>query len=170
MSKRQNGPLPPSIKDAKVKALIDALKAGTYVTTACTYAGIGRKTFYQWMDRGRTEAESRDNGNPPDPKEQNYFEIWEAVEAARAAAEVRNIGLIQRAATGGTWQAAAALVERFSARMAPRLGGTPRLLLAGGGATQIATLLEIPARVVADLVLRGLAAYADATAVDGAHG
>ena len=74
------------------------------------------------------------------------------------------------ALTGGGWQAAAALVERFSARMAPRLGGTPRLLLAGGDATQIATLLEIPARVVADLVLRGLAAYADATAVDGAHG
>ena len=128
MSKRQNGPLPPSLKDAKVKALIDALKAGTYVTTACTYAGIGRKTFYQWMDRGRTEAESRDNGNPPDPKEQNYFEIWEAVEAARAAAEVRNIGLIQRAATGGTWQAAAwwlerSFPERYGRRMSAEVSG-----------------------------------------------
>ncbi|HVB84707.1 MAG TPA: type III pantothenate kinase [Rhodanobacteraceae bacterium] len=74
------------------------------------------------------------------------------------------------ALTGGTWQATAALVERFSARMAPRLGGTPRLLLAGGDAAQVATLLEMPARVIADLVLRGLAAYADAPPADGARG
>ena len=74
------------------------------------------------------------------------------------------------ALAGGTWQAAAALIERFSARMAPRLGGTPRLLLAGGDAAQVATLLEMPARVVADLVLRGLAAYADAPPADGARG
>ena len=54
--------------------------------------------------------------------------------------------------------------------MAPRLGGTPRLLLAGGDAAPIATLLGIPARVVTDLVLRGLAAYADAAPADDGHG
>jgi len=74
------------------------------------------------------------------------------------------------ALASGTWQAAAALVERFSTRMAPRLGGTPRLLLAGGDAAAIATLLELPARVVADLVLRGLAAYAEAPPADDARG
>lgn len=74
------------------------------------------------------------------------------------------------ALAGGCWQAAAALVERFSAHMEPRLGGMPRLLLAGGDAAAIAALLEMPSRVVADLVLRGLAAYADATPANDAHG
>ncbi len=74
------------------------------------------------------------------------------------------------ALAGGTWQAGAALIERFSARMAPRLGGAPRLLLAGGDAARVAMLLETPSRVIADLVLRGLATYADAAPGADVHG
>ena len=74
------------------------------------------------------------------------------------------------ALAGGTWQATAALIERFSARMAPRLGGKARLLLAGGDASRVAMLLETPSRVVADLVLRGLATYADVAPDTAAHG
>lgn len=66
------------------------------------------------------------------------------------------------AVVSGCWQAAAALVERFVARMAPRLGGAPVLSLGGGDAAQLATLLALPARRADDSVLRGLAVWARA--------
>ncbi len=68
------------------------------------------------------------------------------------------------AIASGTWLAAAALTERFVARAARRLGTAPALLVGGGGAARLAALLELPHRVDADLVLRGLARYAEAAA------
>lgn len=66
------------------------------------------------------------------------------------------------AVASGCWQATVALVERFHARMAPRLGGAPQLLLAGGDAVQLLPLLSLPARLSQDAVLRGVAVWADA--------
>jgi len=63
----------------------------------------------------------------------------------------------------GTWLAAAALVERFRERAARRSGGDPALILTGGGATRLSTLLDSAHRIDAELVLRGLATLADAT-------
>lgn len=60
----------------------------------------------------------------------------------------------------GCWHAAAALVERFAARMAARLGGSPALLLGGGDAAALAALLDAPAQVREDPVLNGLAVWA----------
>ena len=65
------------------------------------------------------------------------------------------------AVASGCWQAAAALIERFTARMAPRLGATPTLILGGGDAARLAPLLSLPARLSQDGVLRGLAVWAD---------
>lgn len=64
------------------------------------------------------------------------------------------------AVTSGCWQAAAALIERFVVRVAPQLGGAPNLILGGGDAALIQTLLGRPARLSRDGVLRGLAVWA----------
>lgn len=66
------------------------------------------------------------------------------------------------AVVSGCWLAAAALVERFAARMAPSLGGSPALRLGGGDAETLLPLLATPAQLVHDGVLRGLAAWAAA--------
>ncbi|MBD8898915.1 type III pantothenate kinase [Rhodanobacter sp. DHG33] len=66
------------------------------------------------------------------------------------------------AVASGCWLAAAALVERFAARMAPALGGAPELRLGGGDAETLQPLLAMPAQLVHDGVLRGLAAWAAA--------
>lgn len=66
------------------------------------------------------------------------------------------------AVTSGCWQAAAALIERFHRHMLPRLGGMPTLILDGGDAPQLASMLSLPANLVRDGVLRGLALWADA--------
>lgn len=66
------------------------------------------------------------------------------------------------AVESGTWLSAAALVERFLTRAAWRMGGTPALILTGGGASRLSALLDVPHRIDAELVLRGLAMLADA--------
>ncbi len=66
------------------------------------------------------------------------------------------------AVASGCWQAAAALVERFAARTAARLGATPELILGGGDAASLLPLLSLPARLSQDGVLRGLAVWANA--------
>ena len=66
------------------------------------------------------------------------------------------------AVASGCWQAAAALVERFVDRMADRLGESPGLILGGGDAQRLASLLSLPAHVSSDAVLRGLALWTTA--------
>ena len=64
------------------------------------------------------------------------------------------------AVTSGCWHAVAALVERFTVRMTPALGGAPNIVLGGGDAAQLLPLLTLPAQVAVDGVLRGLACWA----------
>ncbi len=68
------------------------------------------------------------------------------------------------AVESGTWLAAAALIERFCARTRAALETTPVLVLAGGGAKRLAPLLDLEHRIEPDLVLRGLARFADSGA------
>jgi type III pantothenate kinase len=56
--------------------------------------------------------------------------------------------------------AVAAMVDRTVAEMTRLLGSAPVLVLTGGGAPGIESLVETPARPVSDLVLRGLAIVA----------
>jgi type III pantothenate kinase len=56
--------------------------------------------------------------------------------------------------------AVAALVDRSVKEMTRRLGAEPRLLLTGGAASEVASLLEASAEPVPDLVLQGLAIVA----------
>ena len=86
--------------------IIDAITAGNYLETAANYANISKTTLYRWL----AEAEQ-----PNAPKRLREFR--DAVEQARAAAEVRNVTLVQRAANDGSWQAASWYLERsFPAR------------------------------------------------------
>lgn len=66
------------------------------------------------------------------------------------------------AVTSGCWHAAAALIERFVAHMTPALGGAPSLVLGGGDAEALLSLVAVPARLSSDSVLRGLAVWSDA--------
>ena len=65
------------------------------------------------------------------------------------------------AVASGTWLAAAALVERFVRHAVARFGVAPNLIIGGGGAAQLGALLALPHRIDGELVLRGLARYAD---------
>lgn len=81
-------------------SIVTALRAGNYSETAAAYAGISKATFYEWCARGRREPDSI------------YADFLDAVESAKAASEVRDVALIDKAATDGSWQAAAWKLER----------------------------------------------------------
>lgn len=82
--------------------IVGALRAGSYQETAARYAGISPKTFYEWMNRGESD----------DPEQTLFREFREAVERAKADAEIRDLLLIDKAANDGSWQAAAWKLER----------------------------------------------------------
>jgi len=87
--------LTPEVQDR----IIQALKAGNYVETAAEYAGIGKTTFYRWMEQGKQASRGI------------YREFRDAVMRARAEAEARNVAIIQQAAPDD-WRAAAWWLER----------------------------------------------------------
>ena len=97
------------LDDRRRERLLEALRAGNYIETACAYAGVSKSSFYNYLSQAR---EARDKDSEPSKHEAWAMELLDAVEKARADAEVRNVHLIQQAAQGGTWQAAAWFLER----------------------------------------------------------
>ena len=82
-------------------------------------------------------------------------------QAARVVECADNTG---DAIESGVWLAGAALVERFVEHATRTFGATPSVVLTGGSAARLATLIEPACRVDAELVLRGLAIYAASSA------
>jgi hypothetical protein len=81
--------------------LVAMLKAGNYVTVATRAVGVSRRTFSEWMRRGKSDA----------PADAEFRVLRERVTKARAEAEVRHVAQISAAATD-SWQAAAWMLER----------------------------------------------------------
>ncbi len=92
----------PSLLTPEVeKLLIDATRAAVPVDLAAMNAGIGRTTFLRWLARGRDEEDRREDGQPPEPAEQPYFDLWQNIAQARAQSAVRGVLQIQSIAKGG---------------------------------------------------------------------
>lgn len=113
--------LTPEVQDR----IVQAVSAGNYQDVAARYAGIDPATFYRWMAAG---------AEPDAPDALREFR--EAVESARAQSEVRAIALIQKAASDGTWQAAAWFLERSHPHRWGRLQRT-EVTGAGGGPVEV---------------------------------
>lgn len=91
---------PTKLTPQVMATIVRTVRAGSYIETAAEFAGIGRRTFYDWVRRGARE------------KTGIYYEFSLAIEQAAAEASVRNIMVIDRAAQHGQWQAAAWRLER----------------------------------------------------------
>lgn len=90
------------------EAIVRALRAGAYLEDAAEAAGVAKSTVYSWLSRGEEHVD----GERIPKAEQPFVDFLLAVEKARAQAVVFNLAMIRRAATGGTWQAAAWWLER----------------------------------------------------------
>ena len=94
---------PSKLTPERMEQIVSVVRAGNYLEVAARYAGISTTTLYRWLQ----------TADDPDADD-IYREFRDAVESARAAAEIRNVTLIQTAANDGTWQAAAWYLERTS--------------------------------------------------------
>lgn len=127
----------------------------------CVLAGVGTALTLDAL-----AADGRHLGGliAPGPRlmQQSLLGATAQVRPAHAGAIVEAADNTADAVASGCWLAAAALVERFAARMAPALGGAPALRLGGGDAEALLPLLTVPALLAHDSVLHGLAAWAAA--------
>ena len=119
------GKLTPATHDA----IVDAIRTGNYAETAARAAGITSTCYYNWTARGR------------EAKQGIYFEFNAAIEKAKAAAEIRDVALIERAATD-TWTAAAWMLER---KFPARWGRREKLEVAGDGGGPVKIVIEYEA-------------------------
>lgn len=87
--------------------IVELLKAGNYVETACAVVGIGRTTFYDWLKKA--EKSTRAN---------RYTRFRDAVRQAEAWAEARFVSIISKSAeknwTAGAWWLERKYPERWS--------------------------------------------------------
>jgi transposase len=137
--------------------IVEALNNGNYIETAARYAAITPQAMYKWLNRGNAERQRILEGEDPLPEEQIYVDFVEAVEKARSQAEMRNVGLIQKAAVDGTWQAAAWFLERSYPK---RWGRSDRLEHTGadGGPMEVQVSVEqLEEKVLELLAHRGVA-------------
>lgn len=77
---------------------------GHYAVVVCTYLGITEACYYKWIQKAKADIENN--------KRSIYVEFFESLNEAEAKAEMRHLQNIAKAATEGTWQASAWLLER----------------------------------------------------------
>ena len=82
----------------------DALHSGLTFAGACDLVGIAPQTFHEWMARG--------NGTHERPCTPALAAFADAIKVARATRDQRYVKVIEDAAAGGTWTAAAWFLER----------------------------------------------------------
>ena len=81
--------------------IVELIKVGNYVETACGVVGNGGKTtFYEWMKKAKASV-----------RYNKYVRFRNAVEKAQAWSEARDIAIITKASEK-YWQAAAWKLER----------------------------------------------------------
>lgn len=85
---------PDLIRDAE-----KLVSAGNYVETVCDYLGIGKTTWYRWLERGEKARKGI------------YREFRDAIKKAEARAEIRAVNGILSAGQDN-WQALAWYLER----------------------------------------------------------
>lgn len=124
---RNKGGRPTKLTPKLQEEICKAIRAGNYIETAAAFAGISKNTLYEWLRRGAREKE-RLAKNPRakiKKSEAPFVEFSDAVKKALAAAEVRDVMLIGKAAET-QWQAAAWRLER---RFPERWGRREKLAL-----------------------------------------
>ena len=100
----------------RIEILLDGLSNGMTYTLACQRASIRYGTFAKWMQRAEA-------GDP------QYAELYENIKKAEAEAAYRWVKIVDTAATDGTWQAAAWLLERKYAKDYSKESATRELVV-----------------------------------------
>jgi transposase len=135
---------------AYTNKVIEALRAGNYIETACAYAGISTTAYHRWIQEADQGASINDTPLSADDL-QKRVEFRDSCARARAEAEVRNVALIQKAATSPkNWAAAGWWLERSKPdRWGRQTKVTQEISGPGGAPIQISDPRELLTRLMA---------------------
>lgn len=126
---------PPKRSPDREQAVLNSLRLGNTRAAAASFAGVGRATFYRWLE----DETFRD-----------------AIETAEAEAESRFLSQVAKAAVDGTWTAAAWWLERRRPEAYARRDRTEsKVELTGKDGGPIRTLSDLPdheRRILADVI------------------
>jgi transposase len=92
-----------ALDDDITARLVALLRAGNYIEVAVATVGLGRRTFYDWLERGEPTGTAA--------KDKPFRDFREQVELAKAEGEARNVAIVAKAAAED-WKAAAWMLER----------------------------------------------------------
>jgi len=96
----------------RLDAVLNAIRGGSDLDTACHYAGLSSAVIGRMLERGMIASQLEAGGQDLDEEQAENLRVWNEITKARADAVVRNVTLIQKAAQDGSWQAAAWWLER----------------------------------------------------------
>jgi hypothetical protein len=135
---------PSKFNEDRAERLLQAVRGGNYLEVAARFAGITYPTLRRWV------LKADDPDAPPE-----YREFKEALEKARADAEVAALAKIQKAASDGAWQAAAWYLERsWPEKWGRRDTSRVELVGDGGGPVRVVAGIELDSGSMAALAQR----------------
>jgi len=124
---------PSKFNEERAERLLQAVRGGNFLQTAAAYAGISFVTLRRWI------LKADDPDAPPE-----YVAFKEALEKARADAEVASLAKIQKAASEGAWQASAWFLERsWPERWGKRETNRVELVGGDGGPVKVVAGIEL---------------------------
>ena len=100
------------IASDRIESLLTAIRGGSDLDTACHYASVSSAVVGRLLESGMIASQMISEGMEISKEQDEALALWEKVSKARADAVVRNVTLIQKAASEGSWQAAAWWLER----------------------------------------------------------
>jgi transposase len=109
---RPMGRRPRLMERTVMERVAEAIGAGLSASATADYAGIGRSTYFEWMRRGREAEKALDAGLSISPAERPFLDFMVEIRRIQATSEVESLAVIDRAACGGNWRAAAWFLER----------------------------------------------------------
>lgn len=135
---------PSKFNEERAEKLIQAVRGGNYLSTACKFSGISYNTLRRWT------LKADEPGAPPE-----YAEFRDALEKAQADAEVAALAKISKAASEGAWQAAAWYLERSTPeRWGKRDKTQVEITGEGGGPVKVVAGIELDHEHMAALAQR----------------
>ena len=92
---------PTALTENTRDTLLGYLIEGNSIEAACRLTGVHPSTFYNWMSRGEQARIDLDQHGRIPEEEDRFREFFEAAHDARAQAEARAVGVVNKAMHGG---------------------------------------------------------------------
>ena len=111
--KKKRGRKPIELTEDRIDKFVQAIRLGCPIKDACGCAGFSERWFY--LQKSKAEKA------PQKPNSKKFIQFLQHIKEAEGLATQRWLAIIEKAAQGGQWQAAAWKLERRRAMFIPKV-------------------------------------------------